>query len=76
MGRDAWIRLASPHYKFHLTKHFALRMAERSLSLEHAKNVIHYPDAKRELRRGQHGVKFLSFAKLSMVKPLLLLQKF
>ena len=41
--------------KFHLTRHQALRLAERQLSLEDVKNVVKYSDSEQILNRGNHG---------------------
>jgi hypothetical protein len=40
---------------FHVTKHQALRLSERDLSLENVKNVVRYPDSVENLSRGRHG---------------------
>jgi hypothetical protein len=55
--------VANPRYTFHVTKHFALRLAERNLSLENVKNVIYYSDRKQELRTGHHGGKIFKYFK-------------
>lgn len=41
--------------KFHLTQHFRLRLAQRGVPLEHAKNVVKYPQQVKPLGRGTHG---------------------
>jgi hypothetical protein len=40
--------------KFHVTKHFALRLAERDISIEFAKSVVIYSQETSVLRRGRH----------------------
>jgi hypothetical protein len=49
---------------FQITKHQALRLAERDLSLENVKNVVRYPDSVEELRRGGHGGSLKRFKKM------------
>jgi hypothetical protein len=41
--------------KFHLTQHFRLRMEQRGVRLEHAKNVVKYAQHTKPLGRGTHG---------------------
>jgi len=49
--------------KFYNTKHFCLRLSERSLSLENVKNVISYYDSVERLNRGKHGGFLKKFKK-------------
>lgn len=44
-----------PDYRFHSSRHEALRVVERALSLENMKNVIRYPDRSADLKRGKKG---------------------
>ncbi len=41
--------------KFHVTRHFDLRRAQRGFSLDSVKNVIKYGIEGKRLRRGTHG---------------------
>lgn len=50
-------------YRFHQTKHQALRVSERDLSLEDMKNVVSYPDESLFLRKGFHGGRVSKFRK-------------
>ena len=52
-----------PAYRFHQTKHQALRVSERNLSLEDMKNVICYPDETDFLRKGTHQGRVSKFRK-------------
>ena len=46
-----------------MTAHFALRLAERNLSLENVKSVVQSATDVRLLRRGQSGGKVSMFKK-------------
>lgn len=52
-----------PDFRFHTTKHEALRVSERDLSTENMKNVVRYPDSEQLLRRGNHGGMVKKFRK-------------
>ena len=52
-----------PAYRFHQTKHQAIRVSERDLSLENMKNVVSYPDESSFLRKGFHGGRISKFRK-------------
>ena len=52
-----------PAYRFHQTKHQALRVSERDLSFENMKNVVCYPDESSFLRKGLHGGRISKFRK-------------
>lgn len=57
--------------KFHVSRHMAVRMAERGVSLEHAKNVVHYGDAQdKPDQRGLNGGKVKIFTKVDGVRKL------
>ena len=56
--------------KFHVTRHFALRLAERGLSAECVKNVVHYATDVRHLRTGQNGGKVAMYRKAVEAKTL------
>jgi hypothetical protein len=49
--------------RFHVTKHQALRLSERDLSLENVKNVVRYPDSSESLNHGRHGGSLKRFKK-------------
>ncbi|MGD0349831.1 MAG: DUF4258 domain-containing protein [Verrucomicrobiota bacterium] len=49
--------------KFHLSRHAALRLAERKIPLEYVKNVIHYADREKRLQNGTHGGILKRFTK-------------
>ena len=59
-----------PDFRFHQTKHQALRVSERALSFENMKNVVRYPDAEQALRRGFHGGMVKKFRKTVDAKTL------
>jgi len=59
-----------PAYRFHQTKHQALRVSERDLSLEDMKNVVGYPDGDEFLRKGLHGGRVCKFRKTVAGKTL------
>jgi hypothetical protein len=40
---------------FHVTRHCALRLAERSVLLENVKDVVKYADEEKRLQRGGNG---------------------
>ncbi len=52
-----------PAYRFHQTKHQALRVSERDLSFEDMKNVVGYPDSSQFMRNGIHGGRVSKFRK-------------
>lgn len=57
--------------KFHISRHMALRMTERGVSLEHAKNVVHYGDAQdKPNQKGLNGGKVKIFSKTDCGKKL------
>jgi hypothetical protein len=61
-----WINAVESSFRwvtFHITKHQALRLAERDLSLENVKNVVRYPDSVEDLSRGRHGGSLKRFKK-------------
>jgi hypothetical protein len=41
----------------------ALRLAERGIPLEYAKNVVHYATDEKKLQRGTHGGALMRFTK-------------
>ena len=53
----------STRLKFHISKHFALRVAERGLSIEHIKNVVNYSREAEDLNVGKNGGKLKKFRK-------------
>lgn len=55
--------IVMPTYRFHQTKHQALRVSERDLSLEDMKNVVNYPNETFALRLGIHGGRISKFRK-------------
>ena len=59
-----------PDYRFHTTKHEALRVSERGLSVENMKNVVRYPDTQQSLRPGIHGGTVKKFRKTVDAKTL------
>ena len=46
-----------------MSRHFAQRIAERSISAEHAKDVVKYAEQEKKLQRGQNGGILKSFTK-------------
>lgn len=59
-----------PKLKFHMTQHAALRIAERGLSLEAMKSVVHYSTDVRELRQGANGGKLKQFRRTADTRVL------
>lgn len=51
------------HLKFHITRHMAIRMAERKIPLEHAKNTVNYATDETRLQDGPHGGILKHFTK-------------
>ena len=49
--------------RFHVTRHGALRVTERSLSLEEMKNVVNYSKQVTVLNHGRNGGKLKRFEK-------------
>jgi hypothetical protein len=49
--------------KFHVTRHCALRLSERSVLLEHVKNVVNYADEEKRLQHGANGGILKRFTK-------------
>ena len=62
--------LGVPDFRFHQTKHQALRVSERELLFEDMKNVVRHPDAEQALRRGFHGGTVKKFRKTADSKTL------
>jgi Domain of unknown function (DUF4258) len=49
--------------KFHFTKHFAKRVAEREISTENVKAVVCYADEEKKLQPGRNGGHLICFTK-------------
>jgi hypothetical protein len=49
--------------KFHISKHFAQRLADRNISCEDAKDVVKYADGEKKLKEGKNGGILKSFTK-------------
>jgi Domain of unknown function (DUF4258) len=49
--------------KFHVSNHFAIRIAERGISCESAKDVVKYADSEKKLQKGNHGGNLCIFTK-------------
>jgi len=63
------------NFRFHVTRHQALRLAERNLSLENLKNVVHYADSVKPLSRGHHGGQLKKFYKSADNRTLVVVAK-
>lgn len=50
--------------KFHVSKHFAQRLVDRSIICEHAKDVVKYADEEKKLQPGNHGGNLMSFTRI------------
>jgi len=50
--------------RFHVTTHFASRLAERGISIEDAKETVLHPDNVEYQRSGTHGGKVRLFRRL------------
>ena len=61
------------HLRYHVTRHMALRLSERKISLEHAKNVVHYGVEEKQLRRGGNGGILTRFAKTDCGRKLVVI---
>lgn len=60
------IQLWALNYRFHGTRHAALRLQERGISEEYLKAVIRSPASQEDLRRGRHGGMVRKFRKTDM----------
>jgi len=49
--------------KFHFSGHAVRRVAERNLSKQQIKDVVHYHDKKQQKCRGEHGGFLYRFEK-------------
>lgn len=50
--------------KFHDSIHARLRSGQREIPLQAMKDVVNYPDAKRQQYRGEHGGFVYKFTKV------------
>ena len=49
--------------KFHITRHFVKRVAERGVLVEYAKCAVKYADEEKRLQPGQNGGNLWCFTK-------------
>lgn len=59
--------------KFHISRHCALRLSERSIMLECVKNVVCYAEQEKRLQSGSNGGVLKMFTKTDAGRKLIVI---